>query len=863
MSSSPISHSYGTRQAGVRRAAESVDRSGVSDPGAELPQKEREGVQEKKQDLRVGGEGEGLFEDGEVESGGEENSDRDEALDDRSRGSSAATDGGARPLDFSSALFLGWGHCRTAILITTRGGIRIPCVCGKKIEDCRQHAPQRRRGESPFPVGYYMPMTDRSAGFLGHGIRDQYCSQAQYKAHRNAANEEMARLVRDQEGGVKRGSFSGGDRGVRWEEEEIVFEHKESDPEISAGGRGASGDISGEEVTEKPEYFGVQLRSGERFVAEDPDDFQDVLPEGAAIRFQIGFNSRREALGWHRTGSLGKPQLSADDAKSLASKVHGVREEDRHKGRSEQGRERGGPDSNVFPTARGGGPKGAHPARLQSEAERPAASHRTLASSRKVSSRSLGRSLSPRRSKGRSDKGGTSGYPRRAAAGSGGSGSGGSSSPSSSSFSDPSDGGESVLSRANRGHGSSSGDESLSDDSSLSSSDSDLGGGRRSSKGGGPRRRRSSRKTSSRGRKRLSGRKSRHSERGRRSRGRSKVFDGTDESVGDPARAFGMDIEGRKIDAAMAPPDLSSKDFDALYDTALDVAALPGTLKSATYKPPEGLTVDGLGSLVNTWTSGRTKYTTFKTAWDSEHNHGLGRVTDKATLLKAAQKLHDDRKDNLKPTTQRVNILLLERHYSSAAVKRYQRYGGIPMLARLSYAAYSGLLATLRQRAIDFPDWETGPAKEMLEHHSSKLAQIRATAVNRKSLILNTYVYLRDAEASDYTSTTMYRSMWESMTEVRNQCFALGVALEEARESGAKKGKPDGDGGGSKQCAHCRSRKLHELLGVGVGRSTCPFSDLKSAQARKAAGVAMAAFEKEGGKLVDHVKKALDEHKSP
>ena len=174
-------------------------------------------------------------------------------------------------------------------------------------------------------------------------------------------------------------------------------------------------------------------------------------------------------------------------------------------------------------------------------------------------------------------------------------------------------------------------------------------------------------------------------------------------------RAFGLDIEGRKIDAALAPPELSSKDYDSLYDTALDVAALPGTLKSATYKAPEGLTVDGLGSLVNSWTSHRTKYTAFKTAWDSEHNHGLGQVTDKTTLMKVAQKLHDDRKDNLKPTTQRVSILMLERHYTSAAVKRYQRYGGIPTLARLSYAAYSGLLATLRQRAIDFSDLDYRP----------------------------------------------------------------------------------------------------------------------------------------------------------
>ena len=868
MSSSPISHSYGTRQAGARRAGAPVERSGAPDLGAELPQVERGGVQgvpEAAQDLRVGVEGEGSLEGvGGAEDGGEENSDRDEALDDRSRGSSAATDGGAPAFDFTSARLLDAEHCRTGILITTRGGIRIPCVCGKKVEDCRQHAPQRRRGESPFPVGYYMPMTDRTSGFRGHGIRDQYCSRDQYKAHKDAADAEMANLVRGQESGGPRGIFAGGGRGVRWEEEEIVFEHLDDGTDENHGGRRASGASTSAEESAHPEFFGVQLHSGARFVAQDPDDFQELLPEDAPIRFQITFNSRREAREWHRTGSLGRPKASANEAKLSTVADRGLAEMKRRSHGDPGGFRQGFTRSGIGPPARGADPQRTRSPRTTGGHDSPPAARQAASGSRTTSSRGPARSSSTYGAVQHSDGRGSAGRTQNGLGSGGGPGAGDSSSSSSSSTSGTSRGGGVSPHLSSRGYDSASGDDSLSDDSSVSSSGSSGSGGRRhASKRSGSRHRRSRRRSSSRSQKRRSSGRSHRRSHGRRPKGRSKVFDGTDESVGDPARAFGMDIEGRKIDAALAPPDLSPKDYDSLYDTALDVASLPGTLKSSTYKPPEGLTMDGLGSLVNSWTAGRTKYTAFKTAWDSEHNHGLGRVTDKSTLLKAAQKLHDDRKDNLKPTTQRVNILLLERNYSSSAVKRYQRYGGIPTLARLSYAAYSGLLATLRQRAIDFPDWATGPAKEMLEHHSTKLAQIRATAVNRKSLVLNTYVYLRDAEASDYTSTTMYRSMWESMTEVRNQCFALGVALEEARESGGKKGKPDGDGGGSKQCSHCRSRKLHELLGVGIGRATCPFGELKSAQARKAAGVAMAAHEKEGGKLVDHVKKALDEHNTP
>ena len=750
--SSPISHSYGTRQAGARRAAAPTERVGAPGLGAELPQVERDGVSETDQDLRVGGTGDNNPEGvGATEPGGEENSDRDEELDDRSRGSSAATDGGGQAFDFTSARLLGVEHCRIGILITTRGGIRLPCVCGKKIGDCRQHAPQRRRGESPFPPGYYVPMTDRASGFLGHGIRDQYCSREQYQAHKDASDAEMAQLVRGQEAGGTRGVFSGAGRGVQWEEEEIVFEREDGGADDISGGRRSGGVNPGVEEPEDPEFFGVQLASGERFVAQDPDDFQELLPEGATIRFQIAFNSEHEAREWCRTGSFGKPRVAAPEAKRPAVKNRRGREEERRTNQEDRrglGRDfiRPGLGSSARSPVRGAGPSRSPSSRPHEGQDRPPMASQPPTDLRGASSRGPNHSLGSHRASRRHDSREPLGRSRSGREGGGGRDSGDSPSSSSSSTSGASGGGGGSPRPASRGYESTSGEDSLLDDSSVSSSGSSSGHGRhRSSKKGGHRRRRSRRRSSSRTQKRHSGRRSQRQSHGRRSKGRSKVFDGTDESVGDPARAFGMDVEGRKIDAALAPPDLSPKDYDSLYDTALDVASLPGTLKSSTYKPPEGLTMDGLGSLVNNWTSGRTKYTAFKTAWDSEHNHGLGRITDKTTLLKAAQKLHDDRQDNLKPTTQRVNILLLERHYSSTAVKRYQRYGGIPTLARLSYAAYSGLLATLRQRAIDFPDWEMGPAKEMLEHHSNKLAQIRATAVNRKSLILNTYVYLCDA----------------------------------------------------------------------------------------------------------------------
>ncbi len=55
-------------------------------------------------------------------------------------------------------------------------------------------------------------------------------------------------------------------------------------------------------------------------------------------------------------------------------------------------------------------------------------------------------------------------------------------------------------------------------------------------------------------------------------------FRGSDPSVGDKKRIFGMAINGREIAAAAGPPDMRTRDADEQFNAAVAVTSLPGML---------------------------------------------------------------------------------------------------------------------------------------------------------------------------------------------------------------------------------------------------------------------------------------------
>jgi hypothetical protein len=83
----------------------------------------------------------------------------------------------------------------------------------------------------------------------------------------------------------------------------------------------------------------------------------------------------------------------------------------------------------------------------------------------------------------------------------------------------------------------------------------------------------------------------------------------------------------------------------------------------------------------------------------------------------------------------------------------------------------------------------------MLDYHSIRLLQVRQHALSRKMLILETYVYLRDASAKSFYHESMTEQLWELMADLTTQQASMmdshqGVNSETIPGNPGKEGTP-------------------------------------------------------------------------
>jgi hypothetical protein len=84
-------------------------------------------------------------------------------------------------------------------------------------------------------------------------------------------------------------------------------------------------------------------------------------------------------------------------------------------------------------------------------------------------------------------------------------------------------------------------------------------------------------------------------------------------------------------------------------------------------------------------------------------------------------------------------------------IKRYLQGGLLPRIVALTFTLFTQFLSTVRQFAHDFATpWDSGPGKAMSDYHSQELWDIRTRAFSRKFLLLESYVYLRDAAVKSF-----------------------------------------------------------------------------------------------------------------
>jgi hypothetical protein len=112
-------------------------------------------------------------------------------------------------------------------------------------------------------------------------------------------------------------------------------------------------------------------------------------------------------------------------------------------------------------------------------------------------------------------------------------------------------------------------------------------------------------------------------------------------------------------------------------------------------------------------------------------------------------------------------------------------------------------------------NWDT-LGKVHTTHHAEKLRIIRYNASSRAQLIMQNYMYLRDARERDFSSNSLTGAI---TTALQEQLYELEAALEAPTKNGVT--NPQWP------CAHCHS-DIHE-----GGQPRCVLKDLPLRKARQ------------------------------
>jgi hypothetical protein len=347
-------------------------------------------------------------------------------------------------------------------------------------------------------------------------------------------------------------------------------------------------------------------------------------------------------------------------------------------------------------------------------------------------------------------------------------------------------------------------------------------------------------------------------------------FTGSDPSVGDKKRIFGLSINGREIDATAGPPNMRDKDATELYCTAVDVTSLPGMFGSIGVGADElydeaQRTTEMAATLLST-AIGR-KAQIHDSLWKTAKRHSMGTIKSVETLFKFVKCVGKAEKAAFEQQENAIQVFMLSQHYDDSTISEYGQSGFLPRLTHASFRYYSSMLSMIRQLAYDHPSfWDQGPAKAMLDFHSERLLQIRQNSLTRKALVLQTYCYLRDASSKGFYHESMTESLWDRLASMaKSQREGTGKG---SSNSGGINGGGGGKNGGVgdnrvARCSHCRSAKLHELAKVRPSKQMCPVKDLNPKKAKLVAKSAVEMWEKspsEGG-FVASLYAAIASHK--
>ena len=293
---------------------------------------------------------------------------------------------------------------------------------------------------------------------------------------------------------------------------------------------------------------------------------------------------------------------------------------------------------------------------------------------------------------------------------------------------------------------------------------------------------------------------------------------GPDASVGKEDEIFGqsLEVQSEVIDF-LCPKGVTQEVQEELMEAATDVCALPGKLKGNDASS----TMEALGATLSDMNSrnARRKNTIPReTQWQTSNRNALGRVKTRLDLASCATELGSQRKQVIKNMRSRMTDTLSHAGWEIEEANLFYQAGLLPNLVRLTMDHYWELFSHLRSVATDHPDnWEA--ALIHVQHHAEKLRVIRDNAATRNQMLLQNYVYLRDAVATEFHSSSLTGKFTKTM---QDQMRSLKASMEEQQMLGPRLKTPNPN----YPCAHCHSG-IHE-----GGQNMCPLAKIKTKRAR-------------------------------
>jgi hypothetical protein len=323
---------------------------------------------------------------------------------------------------------------------------------------------------------------------------------------------------------------------------------------------------------------------------------------------------------------------------------------------------------------------------------------------------------------------------------------------------------------------------------------------------------------------------------------------GPDASVGKDDEIFGqsLEIQSEVIDF-LCPKGVTLDVQEELMESATDVCALPGKLKG----DDASSTMEALGATLSDMNSrnARRKNTIPReTQWQTSNRNALGRIKTYQNLLDFVGEFGKQRQQVLKNMRGRMTDSLFHSGWDIEEANLFYQAGLLPNVMRLTMEHYWELLSHLRNIATEhLEDWEA--AFTHVSHHSEKLRVIRDNAATRNQMLFQNYVYLRDAVANEFHSSSLTGKFTKT---IQDQIRSLRTTMEEAQALGTRLKDLKNP---HYSCAHCHS-EIHE-----GGQKACPLAKIKVHRARTLAKALAARIEEDPDNAESIIKQAVLQEK--